>query len=360
MRCVLVLLFLLVALACSADTPALFGFQVREIGKGVYFASRPDPLRYFVEGNSTIIINEHDVIVVDGGGSPESGRNLIVAIKRLTDKPVRYLIATHDHVDHNLGNQEFVRQYPGIEVISSSYTRDQLMTSGRDYVQKTIAEADSIPVRGRRLIERLRREAAPGHESIEAYWKQYMEHDAALRLEQYRKAVITPATLTVDDSLTLYRGTRTIRILHLGAGDTPGDLVVHLPQDRIVCIGDMGAAPVPYGFSEHPFEWARTLASVNTLEFDQIVPGHGAVQPKAYLRRLMDLQRSILEQVADARRRGIGADSAAAHIDAATFLAEAPREDPVFRYRFENWFLKPHIHELYEAFERADSTSSPR
>jgi glyoxylase-like metal-dependent hydrolase (beta-lactamase superfamily II) len=349
---------MLVALSCRAASPDL---DVKQIARDVYVASRPDPLRYFVEGNATIIVNEQDVVVVDGGGSPEAGRNLVAAIRKMTSKPVRYLIATHDHVDHNLGNQEFVRAWPGIELISSSYTRDQLATSGRDYVQKTVAEADSIPVRGKRTIDRLTREAKPGSEAVVAYWKRYIDHDGPVRIAQYRKTVITPATLTVDDSLTLHRGRRTIRILHLGAGDTPGDLVIHLPQDRMVCIGDMGTAPVPYGFSEHPFEWARTLAKVDSLAFDQIVPGHGDVQPRAYLHRLIALQQSVLEQVRDARRRGVSADSAAAHVAADAFLAASPREDPVFRYRFENWFMRPHVQQLYDALAEADSTGkAPR
>jgi hypothetical protein len=74
---------------------------------------------------------------------------------------------------------------------------------------------------------------------------------------------------------------------------------------------------------------------------------------------LIALQQSVLEQVRDARRRGVSADSAAAHVTAEPFLAASPREDPVFRYRFENWFMRPHVHELYDALAEADSTGKP-
>jgi glyoxylase-like metal-dependent hydrolase (beta-lactamase superfamily II) len=66
-------------------------------------------------------------------------------------------------------------------------------------------------------------------------------------------------TLTLADRLVLHRGDRTIDIRHLGRGDTPEDLIVFLPQDRVVVTGDMVVAPVPYGFSSQPREWAAAL-----------------------------------------------------------------------------------------------------
>ncbi len=133
---VIVVFYLLSSgLLCNAQSKNsnLYDFVIRKVKENIYVASRPEPLRYFVEGNVTIIINEQDVVVVDAGGSPLSARHIIREIKKLTPKPVSYVINTHDHVDHTLGNQEFVKAFPGVEIISHAKTRENLDTDGRKY-----------------------------------------------------------------------------------------------------------------------------------------------------------------------------------------------------------------------------------
>lgn len=55
-------------------TSDLYDIKISKVKDGIYLASRPEPLRPFVEGNVTIIINEHDVVLVDAGGAPSSAR----------------------------------------------------------------------------------------------------------------------------------------------------------------------------------------------------------------------------------------------------------------------------------------------
>jgi len=71
-----------------------------------------------------IIINEHDVVLVDAGGAPTMARNVIAEIKKLTSNPVRYIIYTHIHRDHRFGTQEYVKAFPGVEIISHPAIRD--------------------------------------------------------------------------------------------------------------------------------------------------------------------------------------------------------------------------------------------
>ena len=64
-----------------------FEISVREVTPGVYLAYRPDPFRTPVEGNATIIVNEADVVVVEGGGVQLSAERVIARIREITDKP---------------------------------------------------------------------------------------------------------------------------------------------------------------------------------------------------------------------------------------------------------------------------------
>jgi len=77
---------------------------------------------------------------------------------------------------------------------------------------------------------------------------------------------IVPGTLVVQDGLTLYRGERTIVIKYLGRGNTAGDLIVHLPRERIVATGDLVVHPVPFAFFSHLGDWPGTLRALKQIE----------------------------------------------------------------------------------------------
>src|SRR6185503_15467912 len=176
-------IMLLLLLACPANLNAqgkssgLFAVKLKKVKENVYIAYRPDPLRYFVEGNVTIIINEQDVVVVDAGGAPLAARNIIAEIKKLTSRPVRYVINTHDHVDHTLGNQEYVKAFPGVEIIAHPRTRENLDSDGRKYVADTIKNFDTRKERSAELFKRLRAEGQPGTDKVIAYWERYSNED---------------------------------------------------------------------------------------------------------------------------------------------------------------------------------------
>ena len=181
------------------------------------------------------------------------------------------------------------------------------------------------------------------------YWRRYEQHDGRPRQEQYRRAVITLPTMTVSDSLTLYRGARVIEIRHIGHGDTPGDLIVFLPHERIVATGDMVTEPVPYGFTTNPKAWVETLTRLSQLDFTTMAPGHGAVQKdKTYLFRLIAMNRSLQMHVASAVADGLDLATTRARVDLSAFKAEFTRGDPIAEYRFETWYQRPAVAVAYE------------
>lgn len=114
-------------------------------------------------------------------------------------------------------------------------------------------------------------------------------------------------TITLNDQITLHRGKRIIDIRYLGRGHTSGDIVVHLPNERIVVAGDLVISPVPYVGSpqSHPGDWSKTLGKLLALGPAIIVPGHGQVlRDEVYLKSLVKLFASIREQVDAAVARG--------------------------------------------------------
>ena len=96
-----------------------YDLNIKKIAADVYVIYRPDHLRASVEGNVTVIINDDHILVVDGSSAPAAAKNAIAHIKKLSSLPVKYLVNTHGHGDHTLGNEEYLKTYPGVQIICS-------------------------------------------------------------------------------------------------------------------------------------------------------------------------------------------------------------------------------------------------
>lgn len=193
---------------------------------------------------------------------------------------------------------------------------------------------------------------SPGYEAVVANLRQYYDRDIDIRQEASAMAEIVPPTMTIDKRLVLHREHRTIDIRYLGPGDTNGDLVVFLPEDRMVATGDMVVHKFPYGYSRYPLEWIETLDTLAMLDFDVLIPGHGEVQQgKAYLSDVRRLLRYVQDEVMLAIDRGLDIEATTAAIDLSTFKDQFAGDDPVVRYYFDEYFAAPHVRRTYAALE---------
>ncbi len=338
---------------CVADAQPknsdLYSVQVRKLRDDIYFIYRPEPLRHFVEGNVMLIVNEADAILVDGGGSPAAARNIVAEVRKITKKPVRLLINTHPHVDHTLGNEVYLKEYPGVEIISHSATRDDLLTNGPPYVQGVYKEFDAHHKKNAVLIDRAKAEKRPGYEKVVAYMERYCNEDSYVRRDEYSRATITAATMIVDTKMILHRGSRIIQIEFIGHGDTDGDLVVYLPNEKVICTGDMVVAPVPYGFSSEPLQWIETLERLKKFNFEILMPGHGEIQTdQNYIDALINLLQSVQAKVGAGVSNGESLETIRKNIDLTEFSNKFFPNDPVADFRFGTWFINPAVQVAFE------------
>ena len=116
-----------VALAFALPSGAENGVaaQKLQIVEGIYqFITAPDG--YVPNGNSVVIVNENDVLVFDTFARPSTARTVLTEIRKITDKPVRYVVNSHHHPDHWSGNQVYAQAFPNLEIIATEESR-QLM-----------------------------------------------------------------------------------------------------------------------------------------------------------------------------------------------------------------------------------------
>src|SRR5436190_8914364 len=117
-------------------------FDIKPMADGVYAAiAKP---AYKVNCNAAIIFLGDSVLVVDTHSKPSAARALTEQIKKITDKPIRYVVNTHFHWDHSQGNSAYSAWPGGVEIISSTATRDNIETLGAARIK---AEIESLPAR---------------------------------------------------------------------------------------------------------------------------------------------------------------------------------------------------------------------
>jgi glyoxylase-like metal-dependent hydrolase (beta-lactamase superfamily II) len=307
-----------VLLALFLTSPLLaFGqaghFQMVQVAEGVYAATRTEPPGLTVNGNSVFIINNDDVIVVDTTLTPGTAREELAALRKLTTKPVRYVINTHWHDDHIMGNQVYRDAYPGVEFIAHEKTREYLPATGLTN-RKMAMSPQGYPGFINALRRRLQENKSVFGGSMDDEERATYASDIGIA-ERYMAenpgAQIILPTITLNDRLTLYRGNREIDILYLGRGHTSGDLVVHLPKEGIVIAGDLVIWPVPYvgNPQSHPGDWSTTLEKLLALSHTAIIPGHGPIlRDDAYVKLMARLFASMKQQVAAGVARGENLD----------------------------------------------------
>lgn len=255
----------LLAVTAAAQPPGTSSlpFVLKKLGPGVYAAI--DGPGHEAGSNSGFVIGDDGVLVVDAFFSTAAARALIAEIRKLTPKPIRYVVNTHYHLDHTAGDSEF--REAGAIIIAHRNARGWLRT-------------ENLHLLGDRLTPELRA--------------------AILSLPL--------PDITTSTELTLWLGARRI-VVAPGLGHTGGDLTIFVPDAGILFCGDLlwrRISPNLIDASVH--EWIGTedrfLALPHASEMT-FVPGHGDVAGERDVREFRAYLVNLERLVTDARRSGV-------------------------------------------------------
>jgi len=303
----------------SASGPITKGkvFNFEKITDGVYYATATGAM--ITGSNDVVIVNDNDVLLVDAGITPAVARALVQDVKLLTAKPIRWLVNTHFHYDHTDGNSIFG---PEVQIIGHEYVRQAILNLDVLHREPFKTTQTNLP----NQIESLKQQASAEKDSQRRATLQ--ARLAATEAEQRQFADIKPVppTMTYTSSMTLNRGAREIKFLFLGRGHTPGDTVVFLPKERIVCTGDLMESQLAYMGDAIFDEWVTTLDALKKLDFDTVLPGHGVpFHEKALITAYQSYLKDLTTQVAKLRAQGLTADEAAQKVDLTSHKADFPQ-----------------------------------
>jgi cyclase len=282
-------------------------YKFEKIADGVYYATVTRP---GLGSNNVVVVNDTDVLIVDSGTSPAAARAFVEDIKKLTDKPVRYVVNTHWHYDHTAGNQIFG---PEVQIIATDHLYQMLATV--DVLHREPFLTSQVTNLSARIDSLNRQIAAEG----EAQQKAALQKDLAeaQRLQQQNSEIkVAPPNVHYSAKMVLNRGGRAIELLFLGRGHTAGDTVVYLPKERIVATGDLMQSRLAYMGDGFFSEWITTLEELKKLDFAVDLPGHGVpFTNKSLITAYQAYLADLINQVTKLKNEGVSPDDAANRVD---------------------------------------------
>ncbi len=291
------LVLLVMSLAATfavADSTATRERTTTQLAEGIYEIRHPDAPDTFPQSNTTVIIGEKSVFVVDSCLLPSTTRQDVDQIRQWTNKPVTYLLNTHWHFDHTLGNAVYAAAFPNVQIIAQIAT------------QKTIAEFNPgavlrYPNRAERFRKVLDSGKLPDGTPLTAADR--LDYERSLAglgpvVAEFKNVVQLVPNVSFDRELNIDLGGRLVQIRFLGKGNTAGDTIVYLPKEKILITGDLLDHPVPYMFGGFPVDFVNTLRIMLLFDAQTIVPGHGDVlHDKSYIQQTMELMQAVNTEV---------------------------------------------------------------
>jgi len=224
--------------------------------------------------NSTVIIGDKGVVLIDPGGTDQVGQFIKRQIEKITSKPITHVINTHSHGDHYLGNIAF----PDATIMSSERCRELVVETGDEWV---------------RLMETLIGRSFPNTKPVTA-------------------SIVYPPSSRTNVTLN---GVTLVFWVPPGS-HTGGDLMIYLPDDKVLISGDIlvnGVVPTMQdGVVKN---WIAVLEEIERIEADVFVPGHGPLMNRSHVKLLRRVIRSFYAGVQEGYRNELSEAEIRAKLD---------------------------------------------
>jgi cyclase len=203
-------------------------------------------------GDVAVKVTSEGVILVDDMFD-RNHDEILEKLRTITDRPIKYVLNTHQHADHSGGNAKMLAM--NAEVISHKNARANM---------------------------------------------------ALLKMPGL-------AHITFSNEMSVYLGGKEVRAHHFGRGHTGGDAVMEFPADKVIHTGDLFLTFPPQPFIDYAnggsaLEWTKTLDDVLKLDFDIAIPGHGPVSDRAGILKFRNAFQQMRDRIQGMVRSGASKD----------------------------------------------------
>lgn len=257
--------------------------KVVKVGEDIYQAQG------FALANVQMVVTDEGVVIIDTTESVESAKEVLSRFRKITDKPIRYIIYTHSHLDHIQGAAVFFEE--GTQVIAAK--------AALDYINMKYGWLGEYENHSRRNQAGL---AAPDF-AVELPLKSPLRGLGSLT------DIIWPM-ITFEDEYSFELGGKKFELYHT-QGETPDHLMVWLPQQKALFCGDLYYASFPNLSSpmmeSRPVrEWYESLDRMIAMKPQYLLPGHtGALVGTETISQTLSNYSKAIRYVYEATVKGI-------------------------------------------------------
>ncbi len=192
-----------------------------------------------------VYIGDNGVLVIDAKMDNNSVSTTIEEIKKITDKPIKYLVNTHSDGDHVNGNQYFPQT---VTIIAHENCRQEFFHPSGDGTPSNWSKPELIP--------------------------------------------FVPS-ITFSDKMDIYLGSKRVELWYFGVGHTTGDAVVYFPEEKTAFLGDQifsGRPQLIHSYKGgNSFEHVKTLTKMlETLDAEKYCSGHSEIMDRSAIEKHID------------------------------------------------------------------------
>ena len=265
-----------------------------------------------VAGNVSFLVTEEGVLCVDAKYYPYQGERVVEMIRRVTDKPIKYLVYTHGHGDHIQGAQSFP---PSTIVIAHQNTFKLIDKDGAASIER--GRKVEFPRQLKTLeekVEKLKKEGDPE-------WKE-AERELELKrfqIKDYDRLELILPDITFDRRAEVHMGGHRIELIYLGSGHTEGDIVVNFLEEKVIHTGDLFGHPGEEeerlkildvknrlekmepaqikAMAQSVENVANILGKILEMDFEIAIPGHGKISDKKGILIQKEFTRQLAKEI---------------------------------------------------------------
>ena len=288
------ILLAFIPVSAFADSSVTKERTITKLADGVYEIRHPDAPDTFPQGNTTVMIGERSVLVVDSCLLPSSTRQDIEQIRKWTNKPVTFLVNTHWHFDHTLGNSTYAAAFPSIQIIAQKATEKTIT----DFNPGAVTRYPTRAQRFKKILDTGK--DADGKPLSDGDRKDYQQALAGLApvVAEFKDTTQLVPNIVFDRELDIDLGIARWKLNFWDRGKYCRGHC-HLSAQRKNCDdGRLLDHPVPYMFGGFPVDFVKTLQALAELDAQTIVPGHGDVShDKTYIYQVADFMSAVNQEV---------------------------------------------------------------
>ncbi len=296
-----------------------FSKGLRDLGNGIYAYLQPDGSWGW--SNAGLVVDGDESLLVDTLFDLHLTEEMLKAMRDASRAAVRIdtLVNTHANGDHCYGNQ----LVGDAVIIASKASAEEMSEVSAGMMAQLLENADALGETG-------------------AFFRR------AFGAFDFSGIELVPPSETFSGEHTLRVGDKEVRLIEVGPAHTRGDVLVHVPDDRVIFTGDIlfiNGTPIIW---EGPVgNWIAACDRILGLELEAIVPGHGPITDKAGVRAVRDYLVFARDEARVRYDAGMSANDAARDISLGEFSRWLDAER-----------IAVNVHTLYREFSGSSERAS--